>query len=164
MAKYYTLYLRTKDNYSALVATSKDKWLLELFIVQRHLEKRDISVEKVSDKNLVGRSDKFLLYYFGHAITEFEYQYITSQTMEYESDLSYRIYEMGNILAMYGKVMKPSQKKALKNCIKKLKKIDIEKDKKFAAGMLDTIINRPGAVTDYMYAIDRFKECMEGEM
>ena len=159
--KYNALFYKSNDNYKTLVAISKDKWLLELFVGQRKIDKNRISIRKITNKEAMGKSDKFLIYYYGYSITDLEYQYIISEEREYESDLAFKIYEMENTLATHGRMMKPATRKALRKVIKKLKKINVEKDMKFISTRIDTIINRPGMVLDYFYAMDAFRNAME---
>ena len=91
-----------RDNITP-AAVSNDIWLLKLFIVQRKLDKKDCSIEQMNKADKYKYPDLFLVYYFGYAVTSFEYRYICSINAEYESDISNRIYELNNTLELYKK-------------------------------------------------------------
>jgi hypothetical protein len=98
-------------------------------------------------------------------LTEFEYDYVTHETLEYESEIDRSIYTLENGLIMYRKFLEKKEVKKVKEAIKILKKRkeDLPKNKKFAKEMIDTIIDRPGIMYDYMNNLDEFRYCMEGD-
>lgn len=157
--KYYSLY--KKDN-NAPVAVSNDKWLLELFTVQRGLDASKVYIEKESAEKHFG-SGLFIVYYFGHAVTEYEFRYIMAKTSEHVSDINYQIYELERILNIHKGKLKSKDKKRIKKTIHVLKKINPEEDDTFIASLLDDVIRHKVVVDEYMYAMDRFRECMEGD-
>ena len=157
--KYYKLiYL---DNITP-AAVSEDKWLLELFIVQRNLKKSDCEIYQLEKKDKYRYPDQFLVYYFGYAVTSFEYRYICSINAEYESDISNRIYELNNTLALYKSKLSKKERKCIKKSIKILEGIELSKDLDHAKSLIDTVIERPGMVIDYMENLDTFRQAMEG--
>ena len=162
--KYYGLYLDDKGN-ETLLAVSKDKWLVELFIVQRKLRKKAIIIKKQKAEDIPPYSNRFLLYYFGYPLTEFEYDYVTHETREYESEIDRSIYTLENGLIMYKKFLDKKEVKRIKKAINILKKRkdNLPRNKKFAKEMIDTVIDRPGIMYDYMNNLDEFRYCMEGE-
>ena len=136
--KYYSLY--KKDNNNAPVAVSNDKWLLELFTVQRGLDASKVRIEKESAEKHFG-SGLFIVYYFGHAVTEYEFRYIMAKTSEHVSDIDYQIYELERILNIHKGKLKSKDKKRIKKTIHVLKKINPEEDDTFIASLLDDVIH-----------------------
>lgn len=160
--KYYSLYLINNNKYESLLAISDDRWLVELFVIQRNLRKKKIIVKKERAKDLPPFSDKFLIYYFGYAVTDFEYNYIVNNALEYETEIVKAIYNLENGLIMYRRFLKPNRIKAIKKAIKYLKEEQkgFKKNKKFAKDMIDTVIDRGGLVIDYMENLEKFRQCM----
>jgi hypothetical protein len=157
--KYYKLIF--KDN-PVPVAVSNDKWLLELYLVQRNLKKKDCSIYQLEKKEKYNHSESFLVYYYGYAVTSFEYRYICSLNAEYESDIYFQIYDLSNTLNIYKEKLSKKERKCLKESIKILEKLDVSKDMDHIRHTIDTVINRPGMVVDYLENMDMFRQCMEG--
>jgi hypothetical protein len=143
-------------------AVSDDKWLLELFVVQRNLRKSDCSIYQLDKHDKYNYPDAYLVYYFGYAVTSYEYRYICSMNAEYESDISNRIYELHNTLMLYEKKLTKKERKCIKKTIKILEKLDVSKDLGHAKGLIDNVIERPGMVIDYLENMDNFRQFMEG--
>jgi hypothetical protein len=164
MSKYFALYKTDKNNYNALLAISDDLWLVELFIVQRKLDKKKLRIDKCKLKELPPFSDKNLIYYFGYPVTEYEYNFITNNQLEYESEIERSIYTLESGLIMYEKYLSSKEEKDIKKTIKMLKKKknNLGNNKKFAKTMLETIIDRRGYLVDYMDNMQKFIDCMEG--
>jgi hypothetical protein len=164
MSKYFALYLIDKNDYKSLLAVSDDLWLVELFVVQRNLKKRNTFISKCKMKDIPPFSDKMLIYYFGYSVTEFEYNYIVNNELEYESEIDRSIYTLESGLIMYDKFMSKKERKKTKEVIRilKKKKDTLSNNKEFAKIMLDNVIDRPGMVIDYMENLNTFRECMEG--
>lgn len=164
MSKYFALYIKEKNNYESLLAVSDDLWLVELFIAQRKLKKKNLTLVKRKLKEIPPFSDKHLIYYFGYSVTEFEYDYITNNELEYESEIDRSIYTLESGLIMYDKFLLKKERNQIKDtiCLLKKKKSTLYKNKEFAKIMLDNVIDRPGMVIDYMENLNAFRECMEG--
>ena len=158
--KLYKLYIDNEDKVP--VAVSDDKWLLGLFVVQRSLNKRNYNISHKKDDGDYTWDDRYLLYYFGYAISNYEYRYILNMMGEYQSDLELRIYELESSYDMHKSKMTRKERKAYKSAVKKLKKIDYGNNKKFATQMIDTIIHRRGMIVDYMENMEAFRQFMEG--
>ena len=150
-----------RDNITP-AAVSNDIWLLKLFIVQRKLHKKDCSIDQMNKADKYKYPDLFLVYYFGYAVTSFEYRYICSMNAEYESDISNRIYELNNTLVLYKKKLSKKERRNIKRTIKILSEIEVSKDLEHAKNLIDTVIERPGMIIDYMENLDTFRQCMEG--
>lgn len=158
--KYNVLYI---DGHKSPAAISKDLWLLELYIAQRHVSKKNFAILKEKAHKRYDDPDIFLQYYFGYAVTAMEYRYITSMGYEYMSDIQTRIFDLENTLTWQGKYLKKKDIKKLKKAIKVLKKIDLEKDENFISHMLETVIDRPMLVQEYFDNMQMFINAMEGE-
>ena len=162
MSKLYKLFIGNEKKVPA--AVSNDKWLLELFIAQRGMSRKDISIDKVriKPKDAYNYDDNYLLYYFGYSITNYEYRYVLDMLGEYTSELELRIFEMESSYAMHKRKMTHKERKSFKKAIKTLKRIDYSDSKRFASEMIDTILNRRGMICDYMENLQMFKDCMGG--
>lgn len=161
MSKLYKLYI---DNEKKVpVAVSDDIWLLELFIVQRKLKSRNYFIDRTTiSKETYFYNDNFIVYYYGYAISNYEYRYILDMTGEYQSDLELRIYELESSYRTHKNRMKKKEKKAFKETLKSLKRIDYSDNRKFAREMIDIVINRPGMIFERLDAMEAFKSYMEG--
>lgn len=155
--KIFCLYY---DESTVPIAICKDKWLLELFIVQRNLNVDLCSIRKDKDGNY-RYNDRYLVYYYGHAITNLEARYVEMNYAEAESDIDIRIHDLRTIIAKYQKDLKPKRIKELKKTIKALEKIEVRKSKKYAKYLLETIETRPREIYEYLEALDLFQHCLD---
>jgi hypothetical protein len=164
MSKYFALYLIDKNDYKSLLAVSDDLWLVELFVVQRELRNKKVLIEKCKLKDLPPFSDKHLVYYFGYPVTEFEYDYIVNNQLEYESEIDRSIFTLESGIIAYKKFLTNKETEQIKETIRMLKKKkkNLHKSKEFAKIMIDNIVDRHGLVVDYMTNLETFRECMEG--
>lgn len=147
--------------HDAPVAVSTDKWLLELFIVQRKLDKSFCDIEK-ANKEYFKYDSLFCTYYYGFTITNIEKRFIEYRTKEIESDWKLLKMDLKKQLVSYGDKLTKKDKKNLKNAIKTLDKMDLRNSKKHAGTMIDTILDNNGVVIEYLENLDRFRECMQG--
>jgi len=157
--KMYTLYVGNIP-----VVFCADRWLIELYIVQRKLvEKKYQFHQDTYDTSMYQEFDDYLVYYYGYAVTQRELKYIVNSTEEYESFRKYKIHSLQGFLERFNHTLKKSEKKAIKETIKILKKYTCENDD-FIESQIDTILNHNDMVKDYMDATDMFRMHMEGEI
>lgn len=148
----------------ALVAISKDKWLLKLFIVQRKLDENQCIIKKKKDSKIqVLYNDNYLKYYFGYAITRKEYEYVTRMGLEEQSDINMQINDLETILELYKNKLAKKEKKTIKRTIRILKAIDVDNDKKIAERRIDEIINKSPLVEEYFYNLEAFRNYIESD-
>lgn len=148
----------------AVIAISKDIWLLQLYIVQRNLNENNCKIKKKKKiKDYVIYNDNYLKYYFGYAITRKEYEYVTRMGLEQQSDIDMQINDLEIILSLYKNKLKKKELKILKDSMKILKSIDVFNDKKIISTHIDTILNRNSLVDEYFYNLEKFKNCMEND-
>ena len=145
----------------APIAVCDDLWLIKLFIVQRRLKKSKCIIDSMSKSEKYNYPNQFLIYYFGYAVTSMEYRYICSMNAEYESEIEMQIYELRNTLMIYDKNLTKKERKSIKNTIKVLEKLNVSKDMEHVKANIDTVIDRPGMVIDYLENLDTFRRCME---
>ena len=143
-------------------AVSEDKWLLELFIVQRKLAKKKCSIFLMDKTEKYKYPDQFLIYYFGYPVTSLEYRYVCDMNAEYESSIHWQIYELENTLSIYEKSISKKERKWIKKTIKTLERLDVSRDMEHVKRTLETVIERPGLIIDYLENLDEFRRCMEG--
>jgi hypothetical protein len=156
MKIFYLLY----NDQTVPVAICKDKWLLELFIAQRKLDPKKCDIKKSKSKEYL-YNDRYLTYYYGHAITNIEARYIYHNTLEAESDVSLRIHDLEAMISGYKNELSAKKIKQLKSILKAFKKLNIPTSKKFAKRMLTDIIDQPKLITEYLEAIDLFRQCID---
>ena len=155
--KIFCLYY---DESTVPIAICKDKWLLELFIAQRKLKVNRCRIKKDKKDHFL-YNDRYILYYYGYAITNLEARYVEMNYMEAESDLDVRIHDVEVLIRQYQNILKPKRIKQLKKLLKEMKKVDLRESKQFAKRMIDDIIDRPKVVTEYLEALDMFKQCVD---
>ena len=143
-----------------LIAISNDKWLLELFIVQRGYDFKKCEIIRTKDKNYE-LSDFFLVYYFGYPITSQELKYVNGMRDEYESRIEEEIFRLEGLLDKLSGIISKKERKYIKKAIKTLRKIDSSTDLEFAHWILDDIIDQPAIVAEYFENLDLFKSMME---
>ena len=83
---------------NVLLAISKDKWLIELFIVQRKFKDKKYELIKTNSESTMIYMDIFLMYFMGYAITQDELRYINEITGEHESNIAYQIFSLQCIM------------------------------------------------------------------
>ena len=152
--------LYTLKSDGVLVAVSNDKWLLELFLVQRGYILERCEISRCFDKDQA-ISDLFLVYYFGYPITSHELSYINRMEEEYRSSIDEEIFRLEKILDRFDYKLSKKDRKNIKKTIKALKKIDTSDDIGFANRMIGDIINQPASVMEYLENLELFKSCME---
>ena len=153
--KLYTL----KSN-GVLVAVSNDRWLLELFLVQRGYKIERCEISRCLDEDQA-ISDLFLVYYFGYPITSQELSYVTRMEEEYRSSIELEIVKLKELMNKFDYKLSKKDKKHIKKTIKALKKIDTSNDIEFADRMVKDIIHHPASVMEYMENLELFRSCME---
>ena len=152
---FYVLQYTNKS----VVAMSKDKWLLQLFIVQRKLNKDECRIKKKKKSNKC--SYNYLKYYYGIAITNREYEYITRLGLEAQSDIDMEINNLLDLLIIYKNSISKKEKKNIKKTIKTLEKIDVLKDKEIIKTRIDEILNKNSVVDEYFYNLEMFRNYIE---
>lgn len=152
--------LYTLKSDGVLVAVSNDKWLLELFLVQRGYKFERCEISRCLDKDQA-ISDLFLVYYFGYPITAHELSYVNRMEEEYRSFINLEIVRLEEILTKFDFKLNKKDKKHIKKTIKALKKIDTSDDIGFANRMIEDIVNQPASVMEYLENLELFRSCME---
>lgn len=143
------------------VAICKDKFLIELYIVQRKLT--DFYVQVKDSKKDIKYFDDYLRYYYGYAITNKELNFITEKFSEYKSDIEFIILELKTFYDNYKKRMTKKEKKNIKDTIKILNDKCENKDLVFSKEMVDIILNDNMVVDEFMYSLEMFKNIMSDE-
>ena len=143
------------------IAMCQDKFLIELFIVQRKLINYDVSLRKA--KKEIKTYDTYLIYYYGYAITMREMEFINVRGMEYLSDLDFTIMELRAFIEEHRKYLKKKEIDTIKNTIKILKNKKKNKNLIFSKEMIECIIEEPGMMNEYLDNLEAFKNCMEGD-
>lgn len=143
------------------IAMCKDKFLIELFIVQRKI--KQFSVEARNAKKEIKLYNTYLVYYYGYAMTMREIEFITARGMEYISDLEFMIFELKAFIEKHCKFLKKKEVETIKKTIRIFKDKKKNKNLIFSKEMVDMVINEPGMVEEYLDNLEMFKNCMEGE-
>ena len=128
------------------IAMCKDKFLIELFIVQRKI--KQFSVEARNAKKEIKLYNTYLVYYYGYAMTMREMEFIT---------------ELKAFIEKHRKFLKKKEVETIKKTIRIFKDKKKNKNLIFSKEMVDMVINEPGMVEEYLDNLEMFKNCMEGE-
>ena len=144
------------------VAICKDKFLIELYIVQRNIT--DFCVQIKDSKKDIKYFDDYLRYYFGYAITNKELNFITEQYGQYKSDIEFMVLELETFYNTYKKHMTKKEKKNIKDTIKLLNDKYENKDLIFSEEMVDILLNEREVVDEFMYGLEMFKNMMNDPM
>lgn len=118
-------------NYNnAPVAVAKDKWLLELLIVQRGLDRTEYEIKKIKAPKDIKMDDKYHIYLEGYVISNDEYSFLNNRILENRSTLEFLRDKLEAYLKLNknGKLTKKEEKRILK-MIKTISK-NIDKPKK----------------------------------
>ena len=113
------------------IAMCKDKFLIELFIVQRKIKQFSVDVRKANKE--IKSYNTYLVYYYGYAMTMREMEFITTRGMEYMSDLEFMIFELKAFIEKHRKFLKKKEIETLKKTIKKSND-QIQRDPLFQTG------------------------------
>ena len=156
--KIYELIINDK-----LVAYAKDDFLLKLYLSQRGKTNTNFSIRK---KN-ISKSDyldlEILLYYYnGFALTSLEMNYINNLGEEHESFVDNQIILLELTLEKEWDRLHKSERKALQKSIRILKKKRKLNDTEIVSA-IDTIIDTPYIVSEYMEQIQFIKHELRGE-
>lgn len=156
--KIYELIINDK-----LVAYAKDDFLLKLYLSQRGKTNTKFSIRK---KN-ISKSDyldlEILLYYYnGFALTSLEMEYIDNLGEEHKSFIDNQIILLEVTLNKEWDNLRKSERKALQKSIRILKK-KRELNEEEIVSAIDTIIDTPYIVSEYMEQIQFIKHELRGE-
>ena len=144
-----------------LMGLCKDKFLLELFIVQRKYMNHNYEVTKITSKNSsIYDLDYYMIYYYGYAITNYEYRYLYNVTKELDENRKFNITKLE--VALRDKSLTKKERKTIKRTIKILKSHKMEDDDEITSNMND-IINNPYCVKDYLDMLDSFHSAIEND-
>lgn len=162
MKKDFTVYTLYID--SCPYVLCHDKWLVELYLVQRKLHKRNYEIRKEIERSMdCVEYNIYLVYYYGYAITQDEMRFIDSTMLEYDSGRKGKIFDLKCFLDKFKNKLTKSEIKAIKKTIKVLKKYKSDSDEMVHSN-LDTILNDPNCVNEYLMNLDLFRQEMEGEI
>ena len=144
-----------------LMGLCKDKFLLELFIVQRKYMKHKYEITKIISKNSgIYDLDYYMIYYYGYAITNYEYRYLYNVTKELDENRKFNITKLE--VTLRDKSLTKKERKTIKRTIKILKSHKMEDDDEITSNMND-IINNPYCVKDYLDMLDSFHSAIEND-
>lgn len=154
--KIYQLYIDDK-----LMGLCKDRFLLELFIVQRKYMNHKYEVTRiVSNDPSIYDFDYYMIYYYGYAITNYEYRYIYNVMKELDENRKYNITKLE--VTLQDKSLTKKERKTIKRTINILKSHKMEDDDEIESNMND-IINNPYCVKEYLDMVDSFHAAIEND-
>lgn len=158
MGKIYKMYvLIYKDEMKVIC---KDKFLIELYIVQRNLNMNYVKMPRIPfNTDIYKFFDNYLNYYYGYALTIKEINFITNHDLEYNSKRKEKISNLKNIL---NNDIGKKKKKNIKKEIEVLKKNRINSMKHIKEN-LELILYSPNLIDEYMDNIELFKKLLEGD-
>ena len=144
-----------------LMGLCKDKFLLELFIVQRKYMKHKYEITKIISKNSgIYDLDYYMIYYYGYAITNYEYRYLYNVMKELDEKRKFNITKLE--VTLRDKSLTKKERKTIKRTIKILKSHKMEDDDEITSNMND-IIDNPYCVKDYLDMLDSFHSAIEND-
>lgn len=146
-----------------LEAYSKDDFLIKLYLSQRGKVKSNFSIKKIN----ISKSDyidleMLLFYYNGFALTSREMEYISSLDEERRSYYDNQVIGLRIFLINNKTRLSKEEIRSIKNTIKLLeKKREMNEEEIISA--IDTIIDAPRIVSEYMEQIKFIKQELRGE-
>ena len=146
-----------------VVAYSKHLDMLKLYLVQRHLEKSNFRIQT----RKVGKGDyvnpDLLLYVIGtFVLTSFEYEYIQTIGNEHRTYIENLVVGLELIAGDKTANLSKRDLKAIKRTIQYLNK-HISFDKEESSHILDTIVDHPHVVDEYMAQVKFIRDVLRGE-
>ena len=131
------------------VVISKDKWLLELYIVQRNMPRNRIEIIKMKSQDVTEFDDNCLNYFYGFAITNKEsswaYQFEEEQKAPYRETIRF----LKNVKSSYKDRFSKKDFKYLEKAYRIAKLSHKKVDENIIQEQINMIIDYPNLINEY---------------
>ena len=146
-----------------VVAYSKHKYMLELYLVQRNLETCNFQILRRNIKKGDYVDPELLLYCLGtFVLTAHEHSYVEMLGDEHRTYIENLIIGLEVLAGENARNLSSKDLKAIKRTIKSLKKQTSFTEEE-STHILDTITDHPNVVDEYMGQIKFIKSVLRGE-
>lgn len=143
------------------VVISKDKWLLELYIVQRNMPRNRIDIIKIKSRDVTEYDDNYLNYFYGFAITNREsfwaYLFEEEQKAPYRETIRFLKQVTNSYKDRFSKKNFKYLEKAY--CVAKLSHEKVDRD--IIQEQINMIIDYPNLINEYLELRELFNYHME---